>query len=165
MCNLIKLAILFLIVSLCPARAGGPRLAPLPGSGESRRDPGRAGEREHWFDRDLPGTATLTLPGSIEGLNRGPVWLQSSLMIPGSWKGKRVALQLERASGETRVWIDGQELPGVQDSLVAPQIHALGPFSKPATRRLTIRLDPPGLVGVAGQRNGTFRALEILRRG
>jgi len=112
-------------------------------------DPGRVGEAERWFDREL--TGTITLPGStdearlgtpntakptLDGLYRlfpyeGPAWFQYNLMIPGSWKGKRVSLVLERVHWETKVWIDGQPVPGTQDSLIAPHVHDLGTWVAP----------------------------------
>jgi beta-galactosidase/beta-glucuronidase len=124
-------------------------------------DQGRVGERQAWFTRDLPGTASIALPGLIDGNDSGPVWFQSSLMIPGSWKGKRVSLVLERASGQTRVWIDGHELPDTQESLVAPHIHPLGALGSPATRRLSIRMDRPELPGSPAGMAGLSGILEI----
>ena len=129
-------------------------------------DPGRVGEVERWFDRDL--TATITLPGStdearlgkpnparptLDGLYRlfpyeGPAWFQYNLMIPGSWKGKRIALVLERVHWETKVWIDGKLVPGTQDSLIAPHVHDLGTVG--GTRRLTIRVDNTRKIDLGG---------------
>jgi hypothetical protein len=122
-------------------------------------DPARVGETERWFDRELAGT--VSLPGStdeaslgtpnpsrptLDGLFRlypyeGPAWFQYDLMIPGSWKGKRVSLVFERVHWETKVWIDGHEVQGAQDSLIAPHVHQLGALGAPGTRRLTVRVD------------------------
>ncbi|MGC8640226.1 MAG: sugar-binding domain-containing protein, partial [Isosphaeraceae bacterium] len=105
----------------------------IAGSWRVQLDPKRVGEQERWFDRQLPGT--IALPGStdlahlgkpnpvkptLDGLYRlypyeGPAWYQYDLLIPGSWKGKRVSLVFERVHWETKVWIDGHEVPGVQD--------------------------------------------------
>jgi hypothetical protein len=131
----------------------------IAGEWRIAHDPDGVGERDRWFERDLPGTGTVALPGLIGVADRpeaargtGPVWLQYSLMIPGSWKGKRIALVLERATGATRAWVDGQELAGPEDSLVAPHVHPLGALGKPATSRLTIRLaeSPDGWNGLIG---------------
>jgi hypothetical protein len=133
----------------------------IAGEWRVRLDPNRVGERERWFERALPGAAAISLPGSIDesrlagpnpakptldGLFRvspyeGPVWFEYQLLIPGSWRGKRVSVVLERVHWETRVWIDGHEVPGTQDSLIAPHVHDLGPLGAPGTRRLTIRVD------------------------
>ena len=121
--------------------------------------PSAFGEQERWFARQLD--KTITLPGttdearlgrpnparpSLDGLYRlfpyeGPAWYQYDLMIPGSWKGKRVSLVFERVHWETKVWIDGHEVPGVQDSLIAPHVHDLGALGSPGTKRLTVRVD------------------------
>lgn len=92
----------------------------IAGQWRVQLDPGRVGEAERWFDRDL--TGTITFPGStdearlgtpnsarptLDGLYRlfpyeGPAWFQYNLMIPGSWKGKRVALVLDACTGRQR---------------------------------------------------------------
>ena len=71
-------------------------------------------------------------------------------MIPGSWKGKRVSLVFERVHWETKVWIDGKEVPGVQDSLIAPHVHDLGPLGAPGTKRLTVRVDNTRKIDLGG---------------
>lgn len=151
---LISVLVLALAV---PAPAAETRS--VAGSWRVQLDPTNVGEAERWFDRELP--ATITLPGSIDearlappnaappsldGLYRlhpyeGAAWYQYDLMIPGSWKGKRVSLVFERVHWETRVWVDGQPVPGTQDSLVAPHVHDLGPLGSPGTKRVTVRVD------------------------
>ena len=49
-------------------------------------------------------------------------------------------LLLERVHWETRVWLDGREI-GMQDSLIAPQVHDLGMGVAPGKHSLTIRVD------------------------
>lgn len=129
-------------------------------------DPKKVGESERWYDRDMPGS--MQLPGStdearlgppnpakpsLDGLYRlfpyeGPAWFQYTLMIPGSWKGKRVSLVLERVHWETRIWIDGKAIPGTQDSLIAPHVHDLGKLA--GTHRLTVRVDNTRKIDLGG---------------
>jgi hypothetical protein len=158
------------LLSLFSSNTRAAETRSIAGEWRVRLDPQRAGERERWFDRDLPGTATMTLPGStdeariagpnqarptLDGLYRlspyeGPAWFQYQLLIPGSWRGKRVSLVLERVHWETKVWIDGHEVPGTQDSLIAPHVHDLGPLGAPGTRRLTIRVDNSRKIDLGG---------------
>jgi hypothetical protein len=140
----------------------------IAGQWRVQLDPARVGEKERWFDRELAGT--ITLPGStdlarlgkpnsakpsLDGLYRlypyeGPAWFQYNLVIPGSWKGKRVSLVLERVHWETKAWIDGKEVPGKEDSLIAPHLHDLGPLGSPGTKRLTIRVDNARKIDLGG---------------
>jgi hypothetical protein len=156
-------------------------------------DPKNVGVQQRWFDRDLP--RTIQLPGStdeaklgpgnpapptLDGLYRvypyqGPAWYQYQLLIPGSWAGKRVALYLERVHGTSRIWIDGQEVPGAEDSLIAPHVHELGALGTPGTRRLTVRVDNTPTIdlgpfvsiryeGTQTNWNGLVGALELRAR-
>lgn len=154
----IVVAVGWLAVPAAPARAGETRS--VAGQWRVKLDPGRVGEAQRWYERRLEGD-TMRLPGStdeaklgppntapatLDGLYRthpyeGPAWFESDVIIPGPWRGKHVSLVLERVHWETKVWVDGQELPGAQDSLVAPHVHELGPLSVPATRRVTVRVD------------------------
>ncbi|WP_165219544.1 sugar-binding domain-containing protein [Aquisphaera insulae] len=147
------------ILGLARSQGYSDETRSIAGEWRVQLDPRRVGETERWFDRELGGR--MTLPGSTDqarlgepnaarptlgGLYRlypyeGPAWFQYTVIIPGSWKGKRVSLVLERAHGETKVWVDGQAVPGTQDSLVAPHVHDLGPLGSPGTKRLTIRSD------------------------
>jgi hypothetical protein len=152
------LAVASLLAPLA-ARAPAAETRSIAGQWRVELDPKGVGLAERWFGRSLAGR--MALPGSIDearlapanpapptldGLYRthpyeGVAWFETDLLIPGSWAGKRVSLVLERVHWETRVWIDGAEVPGVQDSLVAPHVHDLGPLGSPGTKRLTIRVD------------------------
>lgn len=69
----------------------------------------------------------------------GAAWYQRDIEIPAAWKGRRVALYLERTRWESAVWIDDQKI-GTQDSLVAPHEFELGMLN-PGKHRLTILID------------------------
>lgn len=153
---------------LIPVAVSAAETRSIAGQWRVQLDPGRVGVRERWFDRQLPGT--MTLPGStdearlgkpnaarpsLDGLYRlypyeGPAWYQYDLLIPGSWQGKRVSLVFERVHWETKVWVDGHAVPGVQDSLVAPHVHELGALGSPGTRRLTVRVDNTRKIDLGG---------------
>lgn len=71
---------------------------------------------------------------------KGSAWYERDVDIPTAWKGKRVALFLERCHWETRVWLDGKEC-GMQDSLCVPHVHELGISLSPGLHKLTLRVD------------------------
>jgi len=121
-------------------------------------DQSNAGVTGEWFKKDL--TDTIALPGTIddaglgpknakaptlEGPYRlsdyaGPAWYQRDIEIPLAWRGKRIALFLERCRWVTTVWLDAK-LIGSRDSLIAPHIHDLGTGVAPGKHRLTICVD------------------------
>jgi hypothetical protein len=70
----------------------------------------------------------------------GPAWYQRQVDIPETWKGRRIALFLERCHWETKVWVDGVAA-GLQDSLCTPHIYDLGALMTPGKHLLTIRVD------------------------
>ena len=128
------MALLFFSANLAAAETRS-----IAGEWRVQLDPGRVGEAERWFDRELAGT--IKLPGSTDEARlgtpnpgqalarrplpavpyEGPAWYQYTLLVPGSWKGKRVSLVLERVHWETKIWIDGKPVPGTQDSRIAPR--------------------------------------------
>jgi hypothetical protein len=106
----------------------------------------------------LPGT--IHLPGTMDGAGlgpknsapptlqgpyriydyAGPACYQREIEFPAAWRGKRVALFLERVRWVTRVWLDGRFI-GTQDSLIAPHVYDLGVGVPPGRHRLTICVD------------------------
>ncbi|MBI4582966.1 MAG: discoidin domain-containing protein, partial [Planctomycetes bacterium] len=77
----------------------------------------------------------------------GAAWYQKEVMVPESWRGRRVTLFLERPHWETRLWADGREI-GRQDSLSTPHVYDLSDPLSPGTRRLTLRVDNRMIVPV-----------------
>ncbi len=125
-----------------------------------------AGMWQFEIARTNPTAATVELPGTIhlpgtmdeaglgpkntakptlEGPYRiydyaGPACYQRDIEIPAAWRGKRVALFLERVRWVTRVWLDGKFM-GTQDSLIAPHVYDFGAGVLPGKHRLTICVD------------------------
>jgi hypothetical protein len=66
----------------------------------------------------------------------GKAWYQRTIDIPQQWKGKRVALNLERVLWESRFFLDGKEI-SVQDALSVPHCHDLG-YLSPGKHELRI---------------------------
>ena len=131
---------------------------PLPGEWQFRLDPDKKGVAEKWFDAALPDKITLpgstdeagygtknTRPADFKVLSRlveytGAAWYAQEIDVPAEWKGKRVALYLERCHWESQVWLDGKPL-GMQDSLCVPHLYELGTDLAPGKHRLAIRID------------------------
>lgn len=84
-----------------------------------------------WYK--LPQYAAYTKPGHVEVpyLSQpvkhylGAAWYQREIEIPAAWRGKRVALHLERTRWKTDVYLD-EKLIGTNTSLVAPHEFDLG---------------------------------------
>lgn len=98
-----------------------------------------------WYK--LPQYAAYTKPGQVEVpyLSQpikhylGVAWYQRNIEVPAAWKGRRIALTLERTRWQTDVYLDDQPI-GTNRSLVAPHEFSLG-SPTPGTHRLTIRID------------------------
>ncbi|HEX8017985.1 MAG TPA: glycoside hydrolase family 2 TIM barrel-domain containing protein [Flavobacterium sp.] len=72
----------------------------------------------------------------------GAAWYTREITIPDNWKGKELILKLERVIWKTNVWIDGKELQGEQNSLIAPHYFDLSKYlTAGKTHRITIRVD------------------------
>lgn len=71
----------------------------------------------------------------------GPAWYMREVTIPSAWAGKNVELKLERVIWQTNVWVDGVEVPGEQESLIAPHYFDLTKQLTPGKHRIMIRVD------------------------
>lgn len=71
----------------------------------------------------------------------GPAWYQKEVDIPAGWKNKHIELFLERVIWETKVWVDGKEINGTGESLIAPQTFDLSAFLSPGKHTITLRID------------------------
>ncbi|WP_281225719.1 glycoside hydrolase family 2 protein [Flavobacterium aquiphilum] len=72
----------------------------------------------------------------------GAAWYTREILVPKDWKGKEFILKLERVIWKTNVWIDGNELPSEQNSLIAPHYFDLTKYlTAGKTHRITIRVD------------------------
>jgi hypothetical protein len=95
----------------------------------------------------LPQYQAYTRPGHVEApyLSQpvrhylGVAWYQREIDIPEAWRGKRIALLLERTRWQTDAYVDSK-LIGSNRSLVAPHSLDLG-FLSPGRHRLSIRVD------------------------
>jgi hypothetical protein len=132
------------------------RVISLSGSWRFRLDPDGIGLGKRWFAEKLDDT--VVLPGStdtngkgifknervVDRLSRvwdwkGPAWYQRDVVVPESWRGKRITLLLERTK-TTRVWADDVDC-GAEDTLSAPQIFDLTRVLTPGRHTITVLVD------------------------
>ena len=149
------LAMFFFVATGHPSLAH-ENILPLAGAWRFRLDAGDVGVKEKWFTQtfddtvQLPGTTDENHKGinkdeqCIDRLSRvwywkGPAWYQRRVTIPGEWKGKRIALILERTK-HTRVWVD-EKFCGGEDTLSAPQLFDLTAAMTPGEHTITVVID------------------------
>jgi hypothetical protein len=70
----------------------------------------------------------------------GVAWYQKEVIIPSSWKGKRIVLSLERPHIETTVWINDKKV-GMQNSLCVPHVYDLTSYLRAGKCKISIRID------------------------
>jgi len=104
-------------------------------------------------------TETIVLPGStdeggkgiqnfvshVDRLSRkfeycGQAWYQREVVIPESWKGKEIILNLERCHWETAVYIDGKPI-ATKERLSTPNRFNLTQQLTPGIHTLTLCVD------------------------
>ena len=72
----------------------------------------------------------------------GAAWYTKEISIPQNWENKKYLLKLERVIWTTKVWIDGTEVKGENNSLIAPHYFDLTEYLKPGQKqRITILVD------------------------
>lgn len=136
----------------------------LSGKWSFSRDEAKAGLIEKWYAGKLEtvgsGPSEIALPGTTDvakagipnpekpilyrlyrpNIYTGQAWYQREVNIPDTWKGKHLALFLERNHWVTHVWLDGQDF-GTHDNVISPQVYDLGIDITPGKHRLTICVD------------------------
>lgn len=131
---------------------------PLEGTWQFRLDAEKSGTQMKWQEQRFEGDV-IFLPGSTDqagfglrtaGASRGwlsrpfvyegPAWYQRVVVVPETWRGKRLELFLERPHWETRVWVDGKE-QGLRNSLSTPHVYELGVGIEPGPHTITICVD------------------------
>jgi len=71
----------------------------------------------------------------------GAAWYSKQITIPADWKNKQITLKLERVIWQTQVWIDGKEVPSMQESLTTPHYFDLSKYLSEGNHKITIRVD------------------------
>lgn len=144
--------------SLCAQIKAIRQTIDLSGSWSFALDPQDKGIQEKFWNIALP--EKVALPGTtdtnrkgIENTNKaetthlsryykyeGAAWYSKDIDIPSDWKGKHIALFLERTR-PSMVWIDGMEV-GKCNNLSTPQEYDLSSFLTPGKmHKITIRVD------------------------
>ncbi len=128
----------------------------LAGAWRFRLDPENTGVEKKWFSEKLEDS--VTLPGTtdtnhkgvfkdehaVDRLSRvwywkGPAWYQHEVVIPETWKGKRITLFFERTKN-TRVWVDDRDCGG-EDTLSASHVFDLTAALTPGRHTITVLVD------------------------
>ncbi len=98
-----------------------------------------------WFEREdykaytKPGNVKVPFLSQPPRHYIGPAWYQRDIVVPESYRGKRVVLHLERPRWESTVWLGSKRI-GSARSLVAP--HEFDPGQvEPGKHTLTVRVD------------------------
>ncbi|MGF7217258.1 hypothetical protein GGR92_003431 [Spirosoma lacussanchae] len=153
---------------LLAALAGVPGLAQdklsLAGTWEVAFDKGddagahRFQNRPFPYKMQLPGTTdearlgdSLTLKPALnrESLYQlarrhryvGTAWYRRTVTIPAGWQGRQIILSLERVLWQSRVFVDGHEASGQEESLTTPHRYDLTRWLTPGQHTLLIRIN------------------------
>jgi beta-galactosidase/beta-glucuronidase len=71
----------------------------------------------------------------------GTAWYRRSITIPQDWQGKQIELMLERVLWQSRVFVDGKEVDGQQESLTTPHRYDLTALMGPGSHTILVRID------------------------
>ena len=154
----------FALAAMLGACQTDERVISLAGEWQVALDSLDVGVEQRWFDSSF--TERMQLPGTTDeaGLGNpntllpslekpqilhltrkhsyvGPAWYVREIEIPSDWAGQKIQLKLERALWQTAVWVDGKEVPGREESLVAPHNYDLTDYLMPGRHTLAIRVD------------------------
>jgi hypothetical protein len=147
-----------ILAILAPLAAADSLRIPLAGAWRFQLDAENHGRAERWYERTLA-PDSIFLPGSTDQAGKGAkvtqpetgwltrpykyegaAWYQKDVVIPESWRGKRILLFLERPHWETEVWVDARGF-GTQNSLSTPHEYDLTEALAPGPHHITVCVD------------------------
>lgn len=81
-------------------------------------DPEGVGEQERWFENGLPHRLHMPVPASYNDITTdtsirdlvGDVWYERTVVLPSTWKGKRIVLRFGSITHFGKVWVNGEFL-------------------------------------------------------
>lgn len=158
-----KSFLLFLLLGISGI-SSAQNLMDLSGSWAMALDSMDVGEKERWYQKpfsdniNLPGTTDLAGKGipnqltpklekpQLLRLTRknsyvGAAWYSREVDVPKSMAGQPLELSLERVMWQSRLWVDGEEVPGAQESLIAPHRYLIQKGLSAGKHRITLRID------------------------
>lgn len=158
-----KSFLLFLLLGISGI-SSAQNLMDLSGSWALALDSLDVGEKERWYQQSfsdnisLPGTTDLAGKGipnqltpklekpQLLRLTRknsyvGTAWYSREIDVPKSMAGQPLELSLERVMWQSRLWVDGEEVPGAQESLIAPHRYLIQKGLSAGKHRITLRID------------------------
>ena len=147
--NLLNLCCLFTILVSCTTMPSEKEnKMDLSGQWQFKLDPTDLGLKGNWSHEKFANT--IHLPGTTDEAKIGPMgpetpnrigvltrrheylgaaWYQKEVTIPSTWANKNISFYMERVMWQSQVWIDGQKVVSVEESLSTPHLHALGKLS------------------------------------
>jgi hypothetical protein len=162
--NGISILVIILCSSFSLSAYGINNTIDLSGTWSFKIDSTNVGISEKWFSQQF--TDFLKLPGTMDDAAKGNpnvllpelrrpqvshltrknsyvgvAWYSRNITIPSSWKNKRITLKLERVIWETRVWVDGKAVVGMQESLTTPHYFDLSNYLSVGKHSISIRVD------------------------
>lgn len=104
----------------------------------------------------------------------GVAWYQKEVVVPQSFKGRQIYLNLERVLWRSKVWVDGKQKGTAIDYLSSPHLHQLG-LLRPGKHAITILVDnreiyPIGTLGhsycphMQTEWNGVVGKIELMAK-
>lgn len=158
-----KSFLLFLLLGISGI-SSAQNLVDLSGSWALALDSLDVGEKERWYQQsfsdniNLPGTTDLAGKGipnqltpklekpQLLRLTRknsyvGAAWYNREIDVPKSMAGQPLELSLERVMWQSRLWVDGEEVSGAQESLIAPHRYLIQKGLSAGKHRITLRID------------------------
>lgn len=158
-----KSFLLFLLLGISGI-SSAQNLMDLSGSWAMALDSMDVGEKERWYQKpfsdyiNLPGTTDLAGKGipnqlvpklekpQLLRLTRknsyvGAAWYSREIDVPKSMAGQPLELSLERVMWQSRLWVDGEEVSGAQESLIAPHRYLIQKGLSAGKHKITLRID------------------------
>ena len=183
------IGIILIFVSQCFWLLAQPKTIDLSGNWQFALDSLGLGEKEEWFNKNLP--LQIQLPGTtdeaqlgekhINGTNLytgdpeiwqlarkyryiGKAWYQKNIEVPGDWEGENIMLFLERCMWQTKVWVNGRFV-GENHSLNTAHKFEIGSDLKTGQNTISLLVDNSPYVHLGSWSHGYSPGMQTIWNG
>ena len=141
----------------------------LNGSWSFKTDPNNVGETEGWSRKNYQeiGWDSIAVPGNWDIKNEyshydGKAWYQKNVIIPPSWKDKKIYLKFDGVYFDSKVWLNGELLGSNNNGFLPFQFNVSDLIDRNGENKIVVCADNTFRLGAIWNWGGIRRSVKLM---